>query len=166
MLYPTNHIPSPAVALHDSMNRVISIFDDQRLACKTRIHGFLAGTSGERGDTDTDLITLKFLHIFIIQAFLILWSRLVKSSVNFIENLLYCQVVTKIFCGKDPRLYSYQASLPRLPVPSVKDTIRRVSKAIIYRLCAKPLQYALKLEGTLICKMIMVALKSTGVQYR
>lgn len=39
-------------------------------------------------------------------------------------------VVTKIFCGKDPRLYSYQASLPRLPVPAVKDTIRRYLRSV------------------------------------
>lgn len=31
-----------------------------------------------------------------------------------------------MFSGRRPLLYSFQASLPRLPVPSVDDTIHRV----------------------------------------
>ncbi|KAG7261467.1 hypothetical protein CRUP_008156, partial [Coryphaenoides rupestris] len=35
--------------------------------------------------------------------------------------------LVKMFSGRRPLLYSFQASLPRLPVPSVDDTIHRVS---------------------------------------
>ncbi|XP_029440050.1 carnitine O-palmitoyltransferase 1, brain isoform isoform X2 [Rhinatrema bivittatum] len=33
--------------------------------------------------------------------------------------------MVKIFSGRKPMLYSYQASLPRLPVPAISDTMRR-----------------------------------------
>uniref|UniRef100_A0A8C1BAL8 Carnitine O-palmitoyltransferase 1, muscle isoform n=1 Tax=Cyprinus carpio carpio TaxID=630221 RepID=A0A8C1BAL8_CYPCA len=35
--------------------------------------------------------------------------------------------LVKLLSGRRPLLYSFQASLPRLPVPSIDDTIRRVS---------------------------------------
>ncbi|CAM4735168.1 unnamed protein product [Leuciscus chuanchicus] len=34
-------------------------------------------------------------------------------------------VLVKLFSGQKPMLYSFQSSLPRLPVPPVKDTVRR-----------------------------------------
>uniref|UniRef100_A0A8C1IB91 carnitine O-palmitoyltransferase n=1 Tax=Cyprinus carpio TaxID=7962 RepID=A0A8C1IB91_CYPCA len=34
-------------------------------------------------------------------------------------------VLVKLFSGPKPMLYSFQSSLPRLPVPPVKDTVRR-----------------------------------------
>uniref|UniRef100_A0A665U7U9 carnitine O-palmitoyltransferase n=1 Tax=Echeneis naucrates TaxID=173247 RepID=A0A665U7U9_ECHNA len=34
-------------------------------------------------------------------------------------------MVMKVFSGRKPMLYSFQNSLPRLPVPSIKDTCRR-----------------------------------------
>lgn len=37
----------------------------------------------------------------------------------------------KIFSGASkPMLYSYQGSLPRLPLPSLEDTMKRVSKHV------------------------------------
>lgn len=37
-------------------------------------------------------------------------------------------VFVKILSGwKKPKLYSFQGSLPRLPLPSVRDTMQRVS---------------------------------------
>lgn len=40
-------------------------------------------------------------------------------------------VLVKLFSGwNTPRLYSYQGSLPRLPLPSVHDTMTRVSCSI------------------------------------
>lgn len=37
--------------------------------------------------------------------------------------------MVKIFSGRKPMLYSFQTSLPRLPVPAVKDTVSRVGVA-------------------------------------
>ena len=41
------------------------------------------------------------------------------------------QSLIKMFSGRRPLLYSFQASLPRLPVPSVDDTIDRVIILVI-----------------------------------
>ncbi|KAJ0029236.1 hypothetical protein NQD34_004233 [Periophthalmus magnuspinnatus] len=38
--------------------------------------------------------------------------------------------LVKMFSGRRPLLYSFQASLPRLPVPSVEDTIRRYLESV------------------------------------
>lgn len=34
--------------------------------------------------------------------------------------------MVKLFSGRKPMLYSFQTSLPRLPVPAVRDTVSRV----------------------------------------
>lgn len=36
------------------------------------------------------------------------------------------QALVRIFSGRHPMLFSYQRSLPRQPVPSVQDTVRKV----------------------------------------
>ncbi|XP_018418304.1 PREDICTED: carnitine O-palmitoyltransferase 1, liver isoform-like isoform X2 [Nanorana parkeri] len=38
--------------------------------------------------------------------------------------------LVKIFSGRTPMLYSYQASLPRLPVPAVRDTMQRYLESV------------------------------------
>ncbi|XP_040289657.1 carnitine O-palmitoyltransferase 1, brain isoform isoform X2 [Bufo bufo] len=38
--------------------------------------------------------------------------------------------LVKIFSGRKPMLYSYQASLPRLPVPKVKDTMQKYLESV------------------------------------
>uniref|UniRef100_H3DKQ9 Carnitine O-palmitoyltransferase 1, muscle isoform n=1 Tax=Tetraodon nigroviridis TaxID=99883 RepID=H3DKQ9_TETNG len=40
------------------------------------------------------------------------------------------QTLVKMFSGRRPLLYSFQASLPRLPVPSVDDTIHRYLESV------------------------------------
>ena len=37
----------------------------------------------------------------------------------------------KVLTGRRPLLYSYQGALPRLPVPSLHDTMERVSKILL-----------------------------------
>lgn len=56
-----------------------------------------------------------------------------------LDPMLSPQVLVKLFSGPKPMLYSFQSSLPRLPVPTVKDTIRRVSLA--FSLCLKIIQF-------------------------
>lgn len=41
-------------------------------------------------------------------------------------NLVSVQAMVKVFSGRKPMLYSFQTSLPRLPVPPVQDTVSRV----------------------------------------
>lgn len=39
-------------------------------------------------------------------------------------------VLVKVFSGRKPMLYSFQNSLPRLPVPSIKDTCERYLESV------------------------------------
>ena len=36
----------------------------------------------------------------------------------------------RIFSGNHPRMYSYQNSLPRMPVPPLKDTVQGFLKSV------------------------------------
>jgi len=38
--------------------------------------------------------------------------------------------LTWLFSGRNPQLYSYQSSLPKLPVPSVSDTLQRYLRSM------------------------------------
>nr|XP_060485335.1 carnitine O-palmitoyltransferase 1, liver isoform-like [Panthera onca] len=38
--------------------------------------------------------------------------------------------MVKIFSGRKPMLYSFQTSLPRLPVPAVQDTVNRYLESV------------------------------------
>ncbi|XP_075693816.1 carnitine O-palmitoyltransferase 1, liver isoform isoform X3 [Rhinoderma darwinii] len=38
--------------------------------------------------------------------------------------------MVKLFSGRKPMLYSFQTSLPRLPVPAVKDTVKRYLESV------------------------------------
>lgn len=40
------------------------------------------------------------------------------------------QALVRIFSGRHPTLFSYQRSLPRQPVPSVQDTVRKVGRSL------------------------------------
>ncbi|XP_022610423.1 carnitine O-palmitoyltransferase 1, liver isoform-like [Seriola dumerili] len=51
------------------------------------------------------------------------WMYARHGSVSWSTRLW--MLLVKVFSGRKPMLYSFQNSLPRLPVPSVKDTCRR-----------------------------------------
>ncbi|KAM6961179.1 carnitine O-palmitoyltransferase 1, liver isoform [Aplochiton taeniatus] len=51
------------------------------------------------------------------------WMHATHGSVSYSTRLW--MLLVKLFSGRKPMLYSFQNSLPRLPVPSIKDTCRR-----------------------------------------
>ncbi|XP_065148305.1 carnitine O-palmitoyltransferase 1, liver isoform isoform X1 [Paramisgurnus dabryanus] len=51
------------------------------------------------------------------------WMFNQHGSVSFKTKIWL--VLVKLFSGRRPMLYSFQSSLPRLPVPPVKDTVKR-----------------------------------------
>jgi len=59
------------------------------------------------------------------------WMYDQRGKVSLVTKLWSLGV--KVFGGRNPQLYSYQASLPRLPVPSINDTVKR------YMLSVRPL---------------------------
>ncbi|CAL9697307.1 unnamed protein product [Knipowitschia caucasica] len=56
------------------------------------------------------------------------WMSQRHGSVSYATRLW--MILVKIFSGRKPMLYSFQNSLPRLPVPSVKDTCRRYLESV------------------------------------
>nr|AFO11029.1 liver carnitine palmitoyltransferase 1A2 [Acanthogobius hasta] len=56
------------------------------------------------------------------------WMSQRHGSVSYSTHLW--MILVKIFSGRKPMLYSFQNSLPRLPVPSVKDTCRRYLESV------------------------------------
>lgn len=67
------------------------------------------------------------------------------SSVPLFLPSSVFQVLVKVFSGRKPMLYSFQNSLPRLPVPTIKETCQRV----IYASCVI---LGLKLENLARCQ--------------
>nr|XP_057931244.1 carnitine O-palmitoyltransferase 1, liver isoform isoform X1 [Doryrhamphus excisus]XP_057932440.1 carnitine O-palmitoyltransferase 1, liver isoform-like isoform X1 [Doryrhamphus excisus] len=56
------------------------------------------------------------------------WMYARHGSVSWSTRLW--MLLVKVFSGRKPMLYSFQNSLPRLPVPSVKDTCRRYLESV------------------------------------
>ncbi|XP_020786761.2 carnitine O-palmitoyltransferase 1, liver isoform isoform X2 [Boleophthalmus pectinirostris] len=56
------------------------------------------------------------------------WMAQRHGSVPYSTRLW--MLLVKIFSGRKPMLYSFQNSLPRLPVPAVKDTCRRYLESV------------------------------------
>uniref|UniRef100_A0A8C4EBK5 carnitine O-palmitoyltransferase n=1 Tax=Dicentrarchus labrax TaxID=13489 RepID=A0A8C4EBK5_DICLA len=56
------------------------------------------------------------------------WMHARHGSVSWSARLW--MILVKVFSGRKPMLYSFQNSLPRLPVPSVKDTCKRYLESV------------------------------------
>ncbi|KAM9755047.1 carnitine O-palmitoyltransferase 1, liver isoform 1-T3 [Menidia menidia] len=56
------------------------------------------------------------------------WMQTRHGSVSWSTRLW--MLLVKIFSGRKPMLYSFQNSLPRLPVPSVRDTCKRYLESV------------------------------------
>ncbi|XP_041795092.1 carnitine O-palmitoyltransferase 1, liver isoform isoform X1 [Chelmon rostratus] len=56
------------------------------------------------------------------------WMHARHGSVSWSTRLW--MLLVKVFSGRKPMLYSFQNSLPRLPVPSVKDTCQRYLESV------------------------------------
>ncbi|XP_008291899.1 carnitine O-palmitoyltransferase 1, liver isoform isoform X2 [Stegastes partitus] len=56
------------------------------------------------------------------------WMHARHGSVSWSTRVW--MLLVKVFSGRKPMLYSFQNSLPRLPVPSVKDTCRRYLESV------------------------------------
>ncbi|XP_054631269.1 carnitine O-palmitoyltransferase 1, liver isoform isoform X2 [Dunckerocampus dactyliophorus] len=56
------------------------------------------------------------------------WMYARHGSVSWSTRLW--MLLVKVFSGRKPMLYSFQNSLPRLPVPSVQDTCRRYLESV------------------------------------
>ncbi|XP_070687445.1 carnitine O-palmitoyltransferase 1, liver isoform isoform X2 [Pempheris klunzingeri] len=56
------------------------------------------------------------------------WMHVHRGSVSWTTRVW--MLLVKVFSGRKPMLYSFQNSLPRLPLPSVKDTCSRYLESV------------------------------------
>ncbi|XP_044049100.1 carnitine O-palmitoyltransferase 1, liver isoform isoform X1 [Siniperca chuatsi] len=56
------------------------------------------------------------------------WMNARHGSMSWTTRLW--MLLVKVFSGRKPMLYSFQNSLPRLPVPTIKDTCRRYLESV------------------------------------
>lgn len=56
-------------------------------------------------------------------------SRAPGSKIS-LKTMLWISVVKVLSGWNKPKLYSFQGSLPRLPLPAVNDTMKRVRNTI------------------------------------
>ncbi|XP_078113668.1 carnitine O-palmitoyltransferase 1, liver isoform isoform X2 [Sander vitreus] len=56
------------------------------------------------------------------------WMHAPHGSVSW--SIRLWMLLVKVFSGRKPMLYSFQNSLPRLPVPTIKDTCRRYLESV------------------------------------
>ncbi|XP_012580542.1 PREDICTED: carnitine O-palmitoyltransferase 1, liver isoform [Condylura cristata] len=56
------------------------------------------------------------------------WMFAEHGKMSRATRVWMCMV--KVFSGRKPMLYSFQTSLPRLPVPPVKDTVNRYLESV------------------------------------
>lgn len=70
---------------------------------------------------------LTFLFLIFIAAILLffIWFIDEQPKTQSVSTLIWA-VLVRIVSGYSPTLYSCQQSLPRMPVPSLKDTLSRL----------------------------------------
>uniref|UniRef100_A0A8C1WI02 Carnitine O-palmitoyltransferase 1, muscle isoform n=1 Tax=Cyprinus carpio TaxID=7962 RepID=A0A8C1WI02_CYPCA len=75
-------------------------------------------------------LSFIFLLRYILKALLSYHSWIFESHGKMSFSTKIWLVLVKLLSGRRPLLYSFQASLPRLPVPSIDDTIRRYLESV------------------------------------
>uniref|UniRef100_A0A673ABX4 Carnitine O-palmitoyltransferase 1, muscle isoform n=1 Tax=Sphaeramia orbicularis TaxID=375764 RepID=A0A673ABX4_9TELE len=73
---------------------------------------------------------LIFLLRYTLKALLSYHGWIFESHGRMSTSTKVWLTLVKMFSGRRPLLYSFQASLPRLPVPSVDDTIHRYLESV------------------------------------
>ncbi|XP_034271245.1 carnitine O-palmitoyltransferase 1, brain isoform isoform X3 [Pantherophis guttatus] len=111
---------------------------------------FQACVPGKRNSTNYgNYLSDQGLNVLSVLAFsTALWLALIMTMRSILKMLLCYHgwmyeehgrisnttkiwlALVKIFSGRKPMLYSYQASLPRLPVPAITDTMRRYLESV------------------------------------
>ncbi|KAI1237972.1 hypothetical protein IHE44_0014070 [Lamprotornis superbus] len=70
-----------------------------------------------------DGIDLRMSHEALKQIYL-------SGVYSWKKKFIRFKALVKLFSGRKPMLYSFQTSLPRLPVPAVKDTVTRYLESV------------------------------------
>ncbi|CAB1323105.1 unnamed protein product, partial [Coregonus sp. 'balchen'] len=123
----------PSLGMIDTIKRTLPVSGYMTVQTQTVLSAILFATGL--------WLSLILMLRYILKALLSYHTWIFEShgKMSFCTKLWLSLV--KMFSGRRPLLYSFQASLPRLPVPSVDDTITRVRKVVMCLICLDEIQY-------------------------
>ncbi|KAF5402553.1 Carnitine O-palmitoyltransferase 1 liver [Paragonimus heterotremus] len=137
-LYPTKPDSWPKLAIAVFITSVLGV--DLSFGLIPRFETYLRSRSS-MDSTKCAILGALFYSLFIwvsvalIQRYTLMflynyqqWIYEIHSGVSW-KTKFWAMCVT-IFKGRNPGLYSFQSALPRLPLPSVSDTIRRYLNSV------------------------------------
>uniref|UniRef100_A0A8C7HE35 Carnitine O-palmitoyltransferase 1, muscle isoform n=2 Tax=Oncorhynchus TaxID=8016 RepID=A0A8C7HE35_ONCKI len=112
----------PSLGMIDTIKRTLPVSDYMTVQTQTVLSAILFATGL--------WLSLILMLRYILKALLSYHAWIFEShgKMSFCTKLWLSLV--KMFSGRRPLLYSFQASLPRLPVPSVDDTITRYLESV------------------------------------
>uniref|UniRef100_A0A8C8J2W2 Carnitine O-palmitoyltransferase 1, muscle isoform n=1 Tax=Oncorhynchus tshawytscha TaxID=74940 RepID=A0A8C8J2W2_ONCTS len=112
----------PSLGMIDTIKRTMSVSGYMTVQTQTVLSAILFSTGL--------WLSLILMLRYILKALLSYHAWIFEShgKISFCTKLWLSLV--KMFSGRRPLLYSFQTSLPRLPVPSVDDTITRYLESV------------------------------------
>nr|XP_044617901.1 carnitine O-palmitoyltransferase 1, liver isoform isoform X2 [Equus asinus] len=112
----------PSLGIIAKINRTLDTTGYMSSQTKNIVSGILFGT----GLWVALIITMRYSLKVLLSYHG--WMFAEHGKMSRATRIWMCMV--KIFSGRKPMLYSFQTSLPRLPVPAVKDTVNRYLESV------------------------------------
>ncbi|XP_010888706.1 carnitine O-palmitoyltransferase 1, muscle isoform isoform X4 [Esox lucius] len=112
----------PSMGMIDTIKRTLPVSDYMTMQSHTVLSAVLFATGL--------WFSLILMLRYILKALLSYHAWIFESHGKMSFSTKLWLNLLKMFSGRRPLLYSFQASLPRLPVPSVDDTIRRYLESV------------------------------------
>ncbi|KAM4845377.1 carnitine O-palmitoyltransferase 1, liver isoform 1-T3 [Thomomys bottae] len=114
----------PSLGLITRINRTLDTAAPGRLSCQAKnvVSSVLFGT----GLWVALIVTMRYSLKVLLSYHG--WMFLEHGKMS--RSTRIWMALVKVFSGRKPMLYSFQTSLPRLPVPAVKDTVSRYLESV------------------------------------
>uniref|UniRef100_A0A2I3HSE8 carnitine O-palmitoyltransferase n=1 Tax=Nomascus leucogenys TaxID=61853 RepID=A0A2I3HSE8_NOMLE len=112
----------PSLGIIAKINRTLETTDCMSSQMKNVVSGMLFGT----GLWVALIVTMRYSLKVLLSYHGWMFAEHGKMS----RATKIWMGMVKIFSGRKPMLYSFQTSLPRLPVPAVKDTVNRYLESV------------------------------------
>ncbi|XP_062318286.1 carnitine O-palmitoyltransferase 1, muscle isoform isoform X2 [Osmerus eperlanus] len=112
----------PSLGMIDSIKRTLPVSDYMTVQTQTVLSAILFATGL--------WLSLIYLLRYSLKILLSYHGWIFESHGKMSLTTKLWLSLVKMFSGRRPLLYSFQASLPRLPVPSVDDTISRYLESV------------------------------------
>ncbi|XP_044538170.1 carnitine O-palmitoyltransferase 1, liver isoform isoform X1 [Gracilinanus agilis] len=112
----------PSLGIIAKINQTLDMTGSMSSQTKNIVSGILFGT----GLWVTLIVTMRYSLKMLLSYHGWMFAEYGKLS----RGTRIWMGMVKVFSGRKPMLYSFQTSLPRLPVPAVKDTVNRYLESV------------------------------------